>query len=103
MSAPVLDVTRTPDEVLADAALAYADAESEEDFVRARQRLQKAAERFAIRASIRNRGGRPKKLTLEVVLNVMSRVGSVRDAALELRVGRATLYRYLSARKSQKK
>lgn len=90
---------RTPFQVLADAALTFADADSEDDqaYDRAADNLGKAALNYARRWA--KKGGRPPRFPAEHYAKVLAAVqeaGSIRAAAKRLEVGRSTLHRYIA-------
>lgn len=99
---------RSPLERLTEAALAYANAESDDEFDRAKDNLRKSAAAFApndrstaIRealAELKRRGlklGRPRKVEPEVAVRMVEQEGGVRKAALVLRVSRMAVSRAL--------
>lgn len=75
-----------------EAALAYANAETDADFKRAEDNLFKAAYAIAKRAS---GGGRPAKVDVDAALAALRSVGSIRGAASLLGVSRMAVWRAL--------
>lgn len=97
----------SPLERLTEAAISYANADSDDEYDRARDNLRKAASAFgnkageAIRialADLRARGiklGRPRKIEPEVAVRLAEQTKSIRKTALMLGVSRKTVQRAL--------
>lgn len=96
------DDTRSPAELLADAAIRYADAEEDEEFRAAKDLLHKHAISFAHRLAETNPAelrrllgvqlGRPPKVTAEQVREALERAGSAEKAAGLLGVSVRTVF-----------
>lgn len=95
LSAPVRDDTRTPFEVLQDAAIRVVDAPSEDDaaYRRAKDLLGKAA--LAYGKHLLFRGGRPRKASMDEAQEALARAQTRTAAAKALGVSRVTLWRWL--------
>lgn len=107
----VTPVTRRPStalERLTEAALAYAEADEHEDYIRARDNLRKSASAYgrkhvseAVReamAELKANGvhvGRPRKLDPESTIRLVSEVGGTKRAAARLQVSERTVRRAL--------
>lgn len=113
VSGPIKERPKSKSEWLREAALAYADADSddEEAFTRAVDSLRKAAAAFGSAtnervgeltrealALLKSKGvklGRPHRVSPEQAEQAIQKYGSVTKAAKRLRINRATLYRAL--------
>lgn len=95
-------------ERLTEAALAYAEADRDDDWERAKDNLRKSATAYAAKhvseatreamARLRARGihvGRPRKLDPETALRLVSEMGGIREAAIALQVSVWTVRRAL--------
>lgn len=110
MSPPIRQRPKTPFERITECVLAYADAEDDDDFAHARDNLRKAAAAYGSSATselvrdalakLKAAGvklGRPRKVTLELVAEVIVREGRVCRAAAVLGVSRWTIRRAIAA------
>jgi hypothetical protein len=100
-------------ERLTEAAIAYAEAEEDDEFRRARDNLRKSAAAYAVRhpgetvrealARAKAQGvrlGRPPKLTPEKARELVDSAGSIKRAAAMLGVSRRTVRRALGGSKT---
>lgn len=87
------DVSRAPHEVLADAALRYADADSTDDreFARAQNNLGQAAKAYA--RALRPRPGPKPTVSPDVAVAAVTTHGSTRKAAAALGVSPWAVWR----------
>lgn len=107
---PLAEAKRTPVQVLRDAAIGYADADSEDDeaALRADDRLRKAGSTFGLKEQARRiseglraraaRGlpvGRPSKVSPVVALAAVQTHGGVQQAAVVLGCSRWAVWRAL--------
>lgn len=107
---PLRDDTRTPSELLADAAQRYVDAEGDEEYARARQLLHRTAINFTHRlaphellSAVGVKVGRPRVMSDEEVKEAVRAAGSVRGAARALGVTRAAVQIRLRAMEGARK
>jgi DNA invertase Pin-like site-specific DNA recombinase len=101
---------KTPLELLTESALAYAEAEGDQDFARALDNLRQSANRYTRRSAkgvspaelralhdelerVQAKLGRPRRLKPEEIAEVVGRVGSQAKAARHLRVSLSTVIR----------
>lgn len=100
---PLRDSSRTPFDLLVDAAQRYLDADTDVEFERARSLLRKQAVAFAVRlqridpvefrAHLGIQIGRPPKVTREAIALAMMEPSSRRELAARLGVSLTTIKR----------